>query len=102
MNTVSVIKTERTIPFEKRKPGPVDRCATTETKRHFVTAWKFTFPWVFLDQENRIRCRCYIDAWKVNAFTQGCKNQEDMLTKHISTGHHKAALEAQSGRRDMQ
>ena len=40
---------------------------------------------------------------KVNGFIRGCdKFKKDMLTKQVAIGDHKAALEAQRGRRDLE
>lgn len=48
-------------------------------------------------------CRLCMDAKKKNAFATGCnKFKKDSLQKHVLTQEHRAALEADSCRKDMQ
>ena len=50
-----------------------------------------------------MRCQYCQDSAKHNAFTTGCsKFKKDALKKHAATNDHRAAVEAKSGRRDMQ
>ena len=90
--------------------GPVakrPRISSTDTtsvseQRRFVPAWKSEFPWVVL-VEGAMRCQYCQDSGKHNVFTTGCsKFKKDVLKKHAATNDHHAAVEAKSGRRDMQ
>ena len=76
---------------------------STSDRRRFVPAWKSEFPWVVAG-EGVMRCQYCVDARKRNIFaTTGCdKLKKDALKKHADTNDHRAALEAKSGRRDMQ
>ena len=81
----------------------VSSANSTIDRRRFIPAWKSEFPWV-VTEEGVMRCQYCVDARKRNIFaTTGCdKFKKDALKKHAGTNDHREALEAKSGRRDMQ
>ena len=76
---------------------------TSGERRHFMPSWKNEFPWVTA-VNGVMRCQYCIEAKKRNIFaTTGCdKFKKDALRKHALTRDHRAAVEAKTGRRDMQ
>ena len=76
---------------------------TRQEERAFLPSWKTTYQWVYLDRTGEMWCKYCLDVCKTNSFTSGCKTfRKDNLAKHIKTSDHRAALNAISGRRDME
>jgi hypothetical protein len=62
-----------------------------------MPSWKNDYPWVIV-VDGLMRCQ---EARKRNVFTTtGC--DKDTLRKHALTNDNRAAVEAKTGRRDMQ
>ena len=81
---------------------PATKKRRNEEKRRFLPAWKTEYPWVYREN-NKLFCRYCVESKKHNAFTSGCPQfKKDALKKHVGTVDHRAAVEAKTGRKDMQ
>ena len=57
---------------KRRKSAPTAEGSTSGNARRFVSTWKTTFLWVFLDERKAMRCQYCTDAGKANTFTRRC------------------------------